>query len=269
MFRIGDFSKLSQVSIRMLRHYDQIGLLAPAHVDPDNGYRYYSADQLVTVNRILAMQDLGLTLSQIRRLIVEEVSAGELVGMLRLEHARAEQQRSDLDQRLVSIEDRLSRLQDHGAPDSPDLVEKAVPSIPFLSYRVTSESTADAVDLVMEILEEGRISGLEGNLVVVSHDPFYDDRDIDLEIGFATQSKKVDLLPDVTLSPGRLPAVDRMVSMANVGTAPESHRAAHNALGAWLASHGAVLDGPGREIVHETATDDEFVVEIQYPVRER
>ena len=41
MLKIGDFSKLSRVSIRMLRHYDEIGLLTPIRVDPDSGYRYY------------------------------------------------------------------------------------------------------------------------------------------------------------------------------------------------------------------------------------
>lgn len=41
MLKIGDFSKLSRVSIRMLRHYDEIGLLSPIKVDPDTGYRYY------------------------------------------------------------------------------------------------------------------------------------------------------------------------------------------------------------------------------------
>lgn len=42
MLKIGDFSKLSRVSIRMLRHYDELGVLRPVKIDPDSGYRYYS-----------------------------------------------------------------------------------------------------------------------------------------------------------------------------------------------------------------------------------
>ena len=65
MFTIGDFARLGQVSVRMLRHYDGIGLLQPARVDR-NGYRRYGAHQLARLNRIVAMKDLGFTLEQVR-----------------------------------------------------------------------------------------------------------------------------------------------------------------------------------------------------------
>ena len=52
MLKIGEFSKLSRVSIRLLRHYDEAGLLAPASTDPFTGYRYYSEAQLPIANRI-------------------------------------------------------------------------------------------------------------------------------------------------------------------------------------------------------------------------
>jgi len=53
MFRIGDFSRLSQVSIKALRFYDEVGLLKPTLVDGATGYRYYSANLLPRLNRIL------------------------------------------------------------------------------------------------------------------------------------------------------------------------------------------------------------------------
>ena len=52
MLKIGDFSKLARVSIRMLRHYDEIGLLRPAVTDPATGYRYYHESQLPAACRI-------------------------------------------------------------------------------------------------------------------------------------------------------------------------------------------------------------------------
>ena len=52
MLKIGDFSKLSRVSIRMLRHYDEIGLLHPVKIDPESGYRYYSENQLPVAGRL-------------------------------------------------------------------------------------------------------------------------------------------------------------------------------------------------------------------------
>ena len=69
MLKIGDFSKLSRVSIRMLRHYDEIGLLTPAMTDVFTGYRYYSEEQLPIVGRITALRDMGFGLSAIRELL--------------------------------------------------------------------------------------------------------------------------------------------------------------------------------------------------------
>ena len=62
MLKIGDFSKLSRVSIRMLRHYDEIGLLRPVRIDPETGYRYYEAEQLFLAGRINALKDMGFGL---------------------------------------------------------------------------------------------------------------------------------------------------------------------------------------------------------------
>ena len=62
MLRIGEFSKLSRVSIRMLSHYDDIGLLKPAEIDQFTGYRYYSPEQLPVIGRITALKDLTWTL---------------------------------------------------------------------------------------------------------------------------------------------------------------------------------------------------------------
>lgn len=59
MFKIGDFSQMSRVSIRMLRHYDELGLLKPASVEPFTGYRYYSAHQLSRLHRIQVLKEMG------------------------------------------------------------------------------------------------------------------------------------------------------------------------------------------------------------------
>src|SRR5512135_3610869 len=91
MLKIGEFSRLSRVSVRMLRHYDQLGLLKPSRTDRVTNYRYYSADQLPRLNRILALQDLGFSLEQIGALLDESLPADELRGMLRLKRAEVQQ----------------------------------------------------------------------------------------------------------------------------------------------------------------------------------
>ncbi len=81
------FARLGTVSVRALRHYDQIGLLRPAKVDPDTGYRGYSAEQLGQLNRIVALKELGLSLAQVRQLL-GGITLDELWGMLMLRRAQ-------------------------------------------------------------------------------------------------------------------------------------------------------------------------------------
>ena len=69
MLKIGEFSKLSRVSVRMLRHYDEIGLLRPAEIDRFTDYRYYREDQLPTVCRITALKDMGFSLADIVKIL--------------------------------------------------------------------------------------------------------------------------------------------------------------------------------------------------------
>ncbi|WP_312373120.1 MerR family transcriptional regulator, partial [Lachnoclostridium sp.] len=69
MLRIGDFSKLSRISIRMLRHYDEIGLLVPENIDVLTNYRYYSECQLPIADRITALKDMGFSLASILEIL--------------------------------------------------------------------------------------------------------------------------------------------------------------------------------------------------------
>ncbi|WP_457769227.1 MerR family DNA-binding transcriptional regulator [Enterococcus casseliflavus] len=59
LYRIGMFSKMNQVTIKTLRYYDEVGLLKPHFIDPDNGYRYYISSQLAPLHRLLALRRMG------------------------------------------------------------------------------------------------------------------------------------------------------------------------------------------------------------------
>ena len=65
MFKIGEFSKLTQVSIRMLRYYDEMGLLKPSQVDPWTNYRMYSVEQIPVLNKIIYLRDSGFSIAEI------------------------------------------------------------------------------------------------------------------------------------------------------------------------------------------------------------
>ncbi|HEY5571976.1 MAG TPA: helix-turn-helix domain-containing protein [Anaerolineales bacterium] len=91
MLKIGEFSRLSQVTVATLHHYDEIGLLKPAQIDRFTNYRYYTLEQLPRLHRIMALMELGLSLEQIDQVINAGLSVEQLRGMLVLKEAEARQ----------------------------------------------------------------------------------------------------------------------------------------------------------------------------------
>jgi DNA-binding transcriptional MerR regulator len=112
MFSIGEFARHGRVSVRMLRHYDAVGLLRPASVDAATGYRFYQARQLAELNRVIALKDLGFTLQQVQAILAEQVSAAELRGMLKLRRAEIHAQIEAETTRLARVEARLLTIED-------------------------------------------------------------------------------------------------------------------------------------------------------------
>ncbi|WP_049560504.1 MerR family transcriptional regulator [Nonomuraea sp. SBT364] len=126
MFSIGDFARLGLVSVRMLRHYDALGLLRPAHVDPATGYRSYQAAQLARLNRLVALKDLGFTLEQVKAILDDKVSTEELHGMVRLRRAELEARISADLARLRGVETRLRSIEREGRMGTDEIIVKEV-----------------------------------------------------------------------------------------------------------------------------------------------
>ena len=108
MFQIGEFSHITRVTIDTLRHYDALGLLEPVKVDPFTGYRYYSARQLVSLHRTLALKEVGFSLEEIARMLEEKPTTDELRGMLKAQLLRVEHELQAAPERQDCI---LARLQ--------------------------------------------------------------------------------------------------------------------------------------------------------------
>jgi len=86
MYSTGEYARIAQVSKRLLRYYDEIGLFQPVKIDNESGHRYYSASQLPELNRILALKDLGLSLNQIQRFVRDNIcflAYRKVLGLLR------------------------------------------------------------------------------------------------------------------------------------------------------------------------------------------
>ena len=103
IFKIGEFSKLTQVSIRMLRYYDETGLLKPLEVDKVTNYRLYSADQIPTLNKIIFLRDLGFNVSEIA-VALAEWNDKQISGLL-------ENRRIEIQNAIKSEQEKLSKIE--------------------------------------------------------------------------------------------------------------------------------------------------------------
>src|SRR4051794_11093391 len=153
MFTIGDFANLGRVSVRMLRHYDSIGVLPPAAVDPVSGYRLYNADQLSRLNRVVALKDLGFTLAQVHSILEDKVDPAELRGMLRLRHAELEAQLDADSARLRGVEARLRIIEKEGTMQTQDVVLKKLDPVRIaeMTTRADSFQTVDIAPAIQAL----------------------------------------------------------------------------------------------------------------------
>lgn len=151
MFRIGDFARFTRVSVKMLRHYDEIGLLEPARVDPATGYRYYAANQVPRLNRIIALKDLGFSLEQIAGLLSEDLSLDQVRGMLKLRRAEIEGHLQQERARLAQVEAQLAHLESQAQLPAFDVVLRAVPPQLVASIRQVLAEDEEAAPLFDEV----------------------------------------------------------------------------------------------------------------------
>jgi DNA-binding transcriptional MerR regulator len=136
MLKIGEFSRLSQISIKALHIYDERGLLRPDHVDPFTGYRYYTLQQLPRAHRIMALKEMGLSLEQIGVMVNQSLSSDELHGMLRLKCAEIEQRVRDEQRRLATVEFHLKMIELEDDMPNLDVIVKKIPAFKALYLRI-------------------------------------------------------------------------------------------------------------------------------------
>ena len=276
MLKIGNFSRIAYVSVRLLHYYEELGLFVPAYIEPATGYRYYKTAQIKDLNKILALKDLGLSLQEIQGIMQESISPEELRGMLRLKKSQVLQSLEEELLRLRRIEQRLKQLDDEPEALEMNVLIKTIPSQAILSTRNRALPVTEFRAFVSHVL--GSIASqniaFPGILTILEHSETFPDDYFDLEIGFA--------LPDDHVLPGNniilsdnsrlalheLPAVNQMASLLHVGVWGTGVRS-YRALGQWIESHGFEIIGATREVYLEHAKNETEtnVVEFQLPIK--
>jgi DNA-binding transcriptional MerR regulator len=274
MFRIGEFSRIARVSARLLRYYDELGLLKPGVVDAASGYRYYTSSQLQRLNRILVLKDLGLSLEQIGGVIDQEASADQLRAMLEVRRSDAERALAEEAVRLRQIEARIAQLDSGGDRELDDVLIRAEPARRIVSVRETVGSFVEARSIIGELaraLPRAIPREMLGPLVGIAHSPEFEPDSIDVELGFVLSGDPPAVLPRIgahALSVRELPAVAHMAACVRVGL-PEHAHLITGKIGRFVEQHGFRLAGPSREVFLRPPRPDrmeESVVEMQFPV---
>jgi DNA-binding transcriptional MerR regulator len=269
MFTIGDFARHGRVSVRMLRHYDAIGLLRPDRVDGANGYRLYQAGQLARLNRIIALKDLGFTLQQVRSILDEQVSAEQLRGMLKLRQSDLREQIAADEARLAHVEARLRMIENEGHMPDEDIVVKRIPPIrvAMLSGLAASYEPEAIGPVIQPLFHElgTRVIGA-GLSVGPPFIAYYEDAPDGVVVHAAIQ---------VSVEPGTdydfeivdLPEIPHAATIVHRGSM-EHVVPTSQTLARWIDANGYSSTGYAREVQIECPGDnvDLWVTELQEPV---
>ncbi|MGW4647477.1 MerR family transcriptional regulator [Kitasatospora sp. NPDC004289] len=271
MFSIGDFAKHGRVSVRMLRHYDAIGLLAPARVDPFTGYRGYEAAQLSRLNRIIALKDLGFTLQQVAGIIDEQVSPEELRGMLRLRRAELAAAVAEAESRLTRVESRLRSIESEGHMPTEDIVVKSLPAVRVAQLSAVAESFGpEHIGPVVDPLF-GRLCALVERAGLTVAGPglaYYEEAEPGSERVRAYAALPVNAAPDPAygFEVADLPAVQRAATLVHRG-AMDQVLPAEQLMARWAEATGERAVGYVRELYLECeGPQSTWVTELQQPL---
>jgi effector-binding domain-containing protein len=270
VFKIGDFSRLSQVTVKALRYYDELGLLKPAHVDRFTGYRYYSATQLPRLNRILALKDLGFALEQMACFLDQHGSPEQIRGMLHLRRSELEQHIEEEQARLARVEARLRQIEEEDTMPTYDVVIKKVEPQTIVGIRRVIPTYPHVGELFGELFGHIQAHNVRvvGPPLSIYYDGEYRERDVDVEAAVPVGA------------PGggangvpirELPGAEMMASLVHHGPYETIHQA-YSALLKWIEQNHYRVDGPDREIYlqgpdkEKERSPEAYVTELQVPV---
>ena len=232
---VGMFAQMNRVTIKALRHYDDIGLLKPEYVDEINGYRYYTSAQLPQLHRILAMRELGFSLEDIKK-VHDGVSEKDLLI----------RKKCELLQEMAHIQKQIACVEGY-------LTGNCLNS----DYRVVMKSIPEVIVASMQVQY----------CFTIYYDEEYRESDIHAEICEAITEKPEDTdLVQFKV----LPAVDEAACVLHKGpyyTLPK----AYEAIVQFIEESGYEIIGYQRESyidgIWNKDTEEEWLTEIQFPVR--
>ncbi|MBP1903776.1 DNA-binding transcriptional MerR regulator [Paenibacillus turicensis] len=287
MFQIGQFSKLTQVTIRMLRYYDEMGLLKPATINQQSGYRLYAAAQIPTLNKIVYLRDCGFNVSEIATaLSLNNITKDESldqsleqpVDQSLIEHL--ERKRLEVEQIIEVEQEKLRKIEmakkeifNSNGNMHYQVSMKSIPSYSVLSLRKTMPDYYAEGQMWEELSSFAAKENLQfsQNTATFSiyHDLEYKEQNVDIELcvpvkNFGLHKDKGDFTYRTTEPIPNMASTMVYGDFSNVA-------GAYISFAQWLEQNSQYLMlGPTRQIVHygpwNESNPENYVTEIQIPL---
>lgn len=262
---IGRFSRMTRLSVKALRLYDEIGLLRPAEVDPDSGYRYYAIEQAGRAEAVRALRSVDMPLEEIRA-VLDSDDPGAARSIL-VAHRDRIAGRLAAEERMLSYLEAVIRREDGKMPYQVEIEVTAPQLVAAVRKRTDlsriGEDIGDGFAALMGAMGREGI-GPAGPPLIVYHDVIDGETEGEIEI---------------CVPVGRAPSGGGEVyscelpggTMATtVHAGPyEEIGAAYQTIMAWIAEHGHGHAGPPREIYlndPQTVAPEDLLTRIEFPI---
>lgn len=272
MLKIGDFSKLSRISIRMLRHYDELGLLKPKSIDQKNGYRYYSEDQLPEIGKIVALKNMGFALNTIIDILKSFNNPKVLEEFLLIKQKEVQDDMEELSIRVKLIETAIDKLKEGEHSMNYEVSLKELPQRYVASVRGILPSYEHEGVLWKKLMEEIGPLNVQDELpcyaLAIFHDGEYKEIDVDVEVQKNVKGK----YQNTENVEFRVENPIKYASAIYKGSY-EKMAELNESVAKWVVDNGYEFAGKNFNIYHvspyETQNSEEFVTEICYPVKKK
>jgi len=268
MYSIGVFSQINKVTTKTLRHYDEIGLLKPEYVDKSTGYRYYTSSQLPTMYKIITLKQLGLSLAEIKEILINPLAADIY---LRLKEAELVQNIKNEQLKLLQVQNYSNILKgDIKFMYTP--IIKELPEVIIASMRQVVSGYNEFFHLCPDVMAKemektGCVCAIPEYCFNIYHDGEYKEKDIDVEICEAITEMKQDT---EILKFKKVDKVDKAVCVLHKGPY-ETIRDAYIFTFEWIKDNNYEVIGKPRESfidgIWNKESPEDWLTELQVPVR--
>lgn len=263
MFKISEFSELTTISPRMLRHYDKLAILKPKNIQKENGYRYYTPEQIKQANQILSLKNIGVPLKEIKSFLDNDIDLTEYLAKQRkaLETELAEKKLQLAYLTLLEEKNATLERETLNYPVESKIMNDRL----VLSYRQTVESYYHEEQLWQKLFSEIKPQDRVklGQSIALFHTNSANSIDIEVMIGIPEKLKTI--YPKAKIfSPGLISSV---VVNGAYETMPKVHADIHD----WLRLNEYERSGNIFTIYHSSPATEEqeelYITEICYPIK--